>query len=110
MDFVADCPWGYPVVVKADGLAAGKGAVICEDADAARQVVQAAMVDGAFGSAGNRLVIEAFMHGTEATCMALCDGDEALTLLPSQDHKPVFEGDEGPNTREAWEPTPRRRW
>ncbi len=98
MDFVADCPWGYPVVVKADGLAAGKGAVICEDADAARQVVQAAMVDRAFGSAGNRLVIEAFMRGTEATCMALCDGDEALTLLPSQDHKPVFDGDEGPNT------------
>ncbi len=97
-DFVADCPWGYPVVVKADGLAAGKGAVICEDADAARQVVQAAMVDRAFGSAGDRLVIEAFMRGTEATCMALCDGEEALTLLPSQDHKPVFEGDEGPNT------------
>ena len=97
-DFVADCPWGYPVVVKADGLAAGKGAVICEDAEAARQVVQAAMVERAFGSAGDRLVIEAFMRGTEATCLALCDGDEALTLLPSQDHKPVFEGDEGPNT------------
>jgi phosphoribosylamine--glycine ligase len=98
MDFVADCPWGYTVVVKADGLAAGKGAVICDDADAARQVVQSAMVDGAFGSAGDRLVVEAFMYGTEATCMALCDGDDALTLLPSQDHKPVFEGDKGPNT------------
>ena len=97
-DFVADCPWGYPVVVKVDGLAAGKGAVICEDADAAHKVVQAAMVDRAFGKAGDRLVIEAFMSGTEATIMALCDGEKALMLLPSQDHKPVFEGDKGPNT------------
>jgi phosphoribosylamine--glycine ligase len=96
--FVGDSPWGYPLVVKADGLAAGKGAVICEDVEAARGVIQAAMVEQAFGSAGNRVVIEAYMEGTEATCMALCDGEEALTLLPSQDHKPVFEGDKGPNT------------
>jgi phosphoribosylamine--glycine ligase len=96
--FVEDSPWGYPLVVKADGLAAGKGAVICEDVEAAREVIQAAMIDQAFGSAGDRVVIEAFMRGTEATCMAFCDGEEALTLLPSQDHKPVFDGDEGPNT------------
>jgi phosphoribosylamine--glycine ligase len=96
--FVGGSPWGYPLVVKVDGLAAGKGAVICEDVEAARGVIQAAMVDQAFGSAGNRVVIEAYMRGTEATCMALCDGEEALSLVPSQDHKAVFEGDEGPNT------------
>ena len=59
--FVADSPWGYPVVVKADGLAAGKGVIICEDADEAAAAVQAAMGDSVFGRAGDRLVVEAFM-------------------------------------------------
>jgi len=96
--FVADCPWGYPVVVKADGLAAGKGVVICEDAEQAQAAVQASMGQSAFGSAGDRVVVEAFMHGVEATCMAICDGERALPLLISQDHKPAFDGDQGPNT------------
>ena len=96
--FVTDCPWGYPVVVKADGLAAGKGVLMCEDAASARAAVHAAMVDAAFGSAGERIVIEEFMVGIETTCMALCDGSSALPLLTSQDHKAAYDGDKGPNT------------
>jgi phosphoribosylamine--glycine ligase len=86
------------VVIKADGLAAGKGVIICHDADEARQAVDRTMVAKAFGRAGDRVVVEEFLSGTEATIMALCDGDNALPLLPSQDHKPAFDGDEGPNT------------
>ena len=98
LDFVADSPWGYPLVVKANGLAAGKGVVICDDSKTARAAVQAAMGDQVFGSAGDRLVVEAFMRGVEATCMAICDGKTALPLVVSQDHKPVYDGDLGPNT------------
>lgn len=98
LSLAGDCPWGYPVVVKADGLAAGKGVVICEDAESARAAVRASMEESAFGRAGDRLVIEAFARGVEATCMAICDGESALPLLVSQDHKPAFDGDEGPNT------------
>ena len=98
LDFVADSPWGYPLVVKADGLAAGKGVVICDDAAAAGAAVQAAMADQVFGSAGDRLVVEEFVRGVEATCMAICDGETALPLLISQDHKAAFDGDKGPNT------------
>jgi len=97
-EFAADPEWGFPVVVKADGLAAGKGVVICHDPQEARKAVQAAMVDGAYGAAGRRVVIEAFVEGVEASCMALCDGEEALSLLPSQDHKAAHDGGEGPNT------------
>ena len=98
LNFVADSPWGYPVVVKADGLAAGKGVVICNDPDEASAAVRAAMMEQVFGEAGERLVVEAFMHGIEATCMAICDGEKALPLVISQDHKAAFDGDEGPNT------------
>jgi phosphoribosylamine--glycine ligase len=96
--FVDDCPWGYPIVVKADGLAAGKGVVICGDAEQARAAIHASMEESVFGSAGDRVVVEAFVRGVEATCMAICDGERALPLLVSQDHKPAFDGDEGPNT------------
>ncbi len=96
--FVADSPWGYPVVIKADGLAAGKGVVICEDAEQAVSTVRDAMEKSVFGRAGDRLVVEEFIHGVEATCMAICDGSRALPLLVSQDHKPAFDGDKGPNT------------
>ncbi|MGD8328909.1 MAG: phosphoribosylamine--glycine ligase [Acidobacteriota bacterium] len=96
--FVADCPWGYPVVIKADGLAAGKGVLICGDAGEAATAIRACMEEAAFGRAGKRIVVEAFLDGIEATCMALCDGEQALPLLVSQDHKPAFDGDQGPNT------------
>ena len=98
LNFVADSPWGYPLVVKADGLAAGKGVVICNDPDEAGAAVRAAMLEQVFGNAGKRLVVEAFSRGVEATCMALCDGEKAVPLVVSQDHKAVYDGDKGPNT------------
>ena len=98
LNFVADSPWGYPLVVKADGLAAGKGVVICNDPDEADAAVRAAMLEQGFGNAGKRLVVEAFIRGVEATCMAICDGEKAVPLVVSQDHKAVYDGDKGPNT------------
>jgi phosphoribosylamine--glycine ligase len=96
--FVGDCPWEYPIVVKADGLAAGKGVVICDDAGAAGATVRAAMDEAVYGRAGERLVVEAFVRGVEVTCMALSDGNEGQPLLVSQDHKAAYDGDRGPNT------------
>jgi phosphoribosylamine--glycine ligase len=87
-----------PVVVKADGLAAGKGVVIAADAAAAETAVRAAMIDRQFGEAGARLVIEEFMEGTEASFFVLCDGRTALPLTSAQDHKRAYDGDRGPNT------------
>jgi len=98
LNFVADSPWGYPLVVKADGLAAGKGVVICNDPDEADAAVRAAMLEQVFGNAGKRLVVEAFIRGVEATCMAICDGEKAVPLVVSQDHKAAYDGDKGPNT------------
>jgi phosphoribosylamine--glycine ligase len=87
-----------PVVIKADGLAAGKGAIIVNTVDEARDTLQKIMVDKAFGEAGNQVVIEDKLIGEELTLMAFTDGKSVLPLLPSQDHKPVFDEDEGPNT------------
>lgn len=98
LDFAASPSWGFPVVVKADGLAAGKGVVICSNAEEATEAVRAAMVEGAYGAAGRTVVIEQFLTGTEVTIMALSDGERVLPLVPSQDHKQVGEGDTGPNT------------
>ncbi len=87
-----------PLVVKADGLAAGKGVVVCSDADESRQAIQAMMVHRAFGDAGRRIVIEERLEGEEVSIFALIDG-EAVALLPAaQDHKRVHDGDRGPNT------------
>ena len=90
--------FGYPVVLKADGLAAGKGVVIAADARAAERAVEDAMVTRQFGVAGARLVIEEFMSGHEASFFVLCDGHTALPLSSAQDHKRIFDGDQGPNT------------
>ena len=89
--------WGAPVVVKASGLAAGKGAVVCMTV---REAVRTAreMLAGAFGEAGSRVVIEEFMEGEELSVFCIADGEEYVTLLPSQDHKRIGEGDTGPNT------------
>lgn len=87
-----------PVVVKADGLAGGKGVIVCDDADDARHAVHTMMVDRAFGDAGSRIVIEERLEGHEVSVFALVDG-EAVALLPSaQDHKRAYDGDRGPNT------------
>ncbi len=88
----------YPTVIKADGLAAGKGTFICHTEDEAVSALQKIMVEKIFGAAGSKVVVEEFMSGEEASILALTDG-ERLTYLPSaQDHKAIFDNDEGPNT------------
>ena len=89
---------GAPIVVKADGLAAGKGVTVAAELDDALAAIDAAMVDGQFGDAGAELVVEAFLEGEEASFFAICDGATALPLMSAQDHKAVFDGDKGPNT------------
>jgi len=89
---------GYPVVVKADGLAAGKGVVIAEDAAAAARAVDDALIRGRFGAAGSSVLIEEYLEGQEASILAFTDGDTIASLVPSQDHKRALDGDEGPNT------------
>lgn len=97
----------YPIVVKADGLAAGKGVVIASDSQEAEKAINACFA-GAFGSAGAEVVIEEFLEGEEASFFALCDGKTALALATAQDHKRVGEGDTGPNTggMGAYSPAP----
>jgi len=90
--------FGYPVVLKADGLAAGKGVVIAADHSAAQAAVREAMVDRRFGTAGERLVIEEFLIGEEASYFVLADGTRFVPLSSAQDHKRIFDDDEGPNT------------
>jgi phosphoribosylamine--glycine ligase len=89
---------GAPVVVKASGLAAGKGAVLCDTVAQARAVARAMLIDQAFGSAGSVIVVEELLSGEELSVFALTDGTDALLLLPAQDHKRIGEGDTGPNT------------
>jgi phosphoribosylamine--glycine ligase len=88
----------YPVFIKASGLAAGKGAVRADNPDEARQIIQKMMGEKIFGEAGNKIVIEDLLEGREVTVMAFTDGKTILPMLSSQDHKPVFDGDQGPNT------------
>lgn len=89
---------GFPVVIKADGLAAGKGVAIAEDLRAASGAVRATMVDRRFGEAGERVVLEEFMSGEEASYFVLADGRSAMSLASAQDHKRIFDDDRGPNT------------
>jgi phosphoribosylamine--glycine ligase len=89
---------GAPIVVKASGLAAGKGAIVCETENQALRAVQEMLADLRFGEAGREVVVEECMKGEELSVFALTDGEDVLTLLPSQDHKRVGEGDTGPNT------------
>jgi phosphoribosylamine---glycine ligase len=87
-----------PVVVKADGLAAGKGVVVCPDRDKAIEAVEQIARQKAFGAAGDRLVVEERLDGQEASVLAITDGQTIVTLQPAQDHKAAFDGDTGPNT------------
>ncbi|MEX0912367.1 MAG: phosphoribosylamine--glycine ligase [Gemmatimonadota bacterium] len=89
---------GAPLVVKASGLAAGKGALVCESTDEAVAAVEDVLGEGVFGAAGEQLVIEEFMQGEELSVFALCGDDSLVTLLAAQDHKRIGEGDTGPNT------------
>jgi phosphoribosylamine--glycine ligase len=97
-----------PIVVKADGLAAGKGVIICKKVEEAVQSVEKIMVEKIFGEAGNRVVIEEYLVGDEASYIAFTDGKAILPLASSQDHKAIFDGDEGPNTggMGAYSPAP----
>lgn len=88
----------YPIVLKADGLALGKGVLICSDFNEAAQGVKAIMEDRQFGSAGNRLVIEEFIKGPEVSVLAFCDGTNILPMTSAQDHKRARDNDQGPNT------------
>jgi phosphoribosylamine--glycine ligase len=87
-----------PLVVKADGLAAGKGVLICESHDAAVIAIREMMLNKAFGSAGEKIVIEEYLEGEEASVFALSDGDHFATLASAQDHKRILDGDKGKNT------------
>ena len=97
-----------PYVIKADGLAAGKGVLICASREEAESAVDDVLVRQLFGAAGERVVIEEFLAGEEASFMVLTDGEHVLPLASSQDHKRVFDGDEGPNTggMGAYSPAP----
>ena len=109
LESIASGEFGYPVVLKADGLAAGKGVVIAEDRATADDTVRAAMVDRRFGAAGDRIVLEEFLVGEEASYFVLADGARYVSLSSAQDHKRIFDEDRGPNTggMGAFSPTPR---
>jgi phosphoribosylamine--glycine ligase len=99
---------GAPIVVKADGLAAGKGVVVALTAADAHRAVDAMLVDRTMGTAGARVVIEEFLDGEEASFIVMCDGEHLLSLATSQDHKRLRDGDQGPNTggMGAYSPAP----
>lgn len=95
-DFMSELQ--LPFVIKADGLAAGKGAVIVHSQEKAEETLKDMMVERKFGEAGNRVIIEEKLEGEELSLLALTDGKSVLPLIPSQDHKAVYDDDEGPNT------------
>ncbi len=99
---------GAPIVVKADGLAAGKGVTVASTVEEAVAAVEDAMVGGRFGAAGREIVVEERLEGEELSVFALCDGETVLTLASAQDHKAAYDGDEGPNTggMGAYSPAP----
>jgi len=99
---------GAPIVVKADGLAAGKGVIVCKTVEEAIHSVDQIMVEKMFGNAGNRVVVEEYLVGEEASYLAFTDGKTILPLASSQDHKAILDGDQGPNTggMGAYSPAP----
>jgi phosphoribosylamine--glycine ligase len=90
--------FGAPVVVKASGLAAGKGVIVCQRVEEADRAIDLMLREGAFGAAGAEILVEGFMTGEELSLFAVTDGTVALPLLPAQDHKRLLDGDLGPNT------------
>jgi phosphoribosylamine--glycine ligase len=98
VDLIRRAEFGFPVVIKADGLAAGKGVTVAPDREAAEAAIRGAMVERRFGDAGTRIVLEECVRGEEVSVFAICDGHRALSLPSAQDHKRVFDDDEGPNT------------
>jgi len=96
--FVAKAPLGYPFVVKADGLAAGKGTIVAQDAAEAKAAVEAIMAERRFGSAGAKVVMEEFLRGEEVSFLVFSDGSRVVPMASVQDHKRALDGDKGPNT------------
>ena len=105
-DFVKS--YEKPVVIKADGLAAGKGVIVCKNKDEANDAIDTILTKKSFGDAGSKIIIEERIDGVEASYIALCDGKIGISMATSQDHKRVFDNDEGPNTggMGAYSPTP----
>ncbi|RPI54667.1 MAG: phosphoribosylamine--glycine ligase, partial [Deltaproteobacteria bacterium] len=99
---------GVPIAIKADGLAAGKGVLLAHSLTEAEEAIDLILCKKAFGQAGNRLIVEEFLTGEEASFMAITDGTTVLPLATSQDHKPIFDNDQGPNTggMGAYSPAP----
>ena len=97
-----------PLVVKADGLAAGKGVLVCDSTEEALAAIETILVKKTFGDAGNKIIIEERIDGIEASYIALCDGNVAIPMASSQDHKRIYDNDRGPNTggMGAYSPTP----
>lgn len=98
----------FPKVIKADGLAAGKGVFVCQDLKTSLSAIRQTMLAKKFGQAGSKIIIEDCLVGQEASIICLTDGQTILPFLPAQDHKPIFDGDQGPNTggMGAYAPTP----
>ncbi len=99
---------GMPCVVKADGLAAGKGVMVCFEEEEATKAINDIMLDKCFGSAGNKVVIEEYLEGQEVSMLAFTDGKAIIPMVSAQDHKRIFDNDQGPNTggMGAYSPTP----
>ncbi len=96
LDYIEGC--SLPTVVKADGLALGKGVIICETKQQAQDALYNIMINKAFGDAGKRVVIEEYIQGPEVSILSFCDGKTILPMESAQDHKRIFDGDKGPNT------------
>ncbi|GKX32004.1 phosphoribosylamine--glycine ligase [Vallitalea longa] len=95
-DYIKECQ--YPIVIKADGLALGKGVLICSNYNEAQDAVNTIMIDKKFGKAGNKIVIEEFLTGPEVSVLSFCDGEHIIPMVSAQDHKRAFDNDEGLNT------------
>ncbi len=89
---------GAPIVIKADGLAAGKGVTVAFTLEEAEEALRTIMLDAVFGEAGSRVVVEEFLQGEEMTILSFVDGETVVPMVPSQDHKPAYDDDKGPNT------------
>lgn len=97
-DFVQRAPFGFPMVIKADGLASGKGTLTVDSAAEARSVIASMMAEKRFGTAGSKLVMEEFLTGEEVSFLVFSDGARVVPMVSVQDHKRIFDGDRGPNT------------
>lgn len=96
LKYIENCK--YPVVIKADGLAAGKGVTICENHDEALKAIKEYMVDDVFKGAGKKIVIEEYLKGVEASILSITDGNTIIPFISSKDHKQIYDGNKGPNT------------